>query len=87
LPRGTLVESGQTGVIFCRAKFGQDFSNSGNRQSCGGISGLAQYPHATVFRDQAGCPALRSIPAKPVMGGIMKLVVGIQQGDENVDVQ
>ena len=40
-----------------------------------------------VLRERAGCPPVRVVVGKPVVGELVMHVIGIEQGDEQVHIE
>jgi hypothetical protein len=52
-----------------------------------GVRRLRHDPHHAVFRDRAGCPAVLYLPCQPIRSGWMQGVGGVEERDDDVDVQ
>lgn len=71
----------------CRgASLAQAFRYRGDGERVG-ISRMRQDPDTTVLGDRARGPTLTRLGRKPPRGARMQRVVGIQKGDQDIDVQ
>ena len=74
-------------MVFRGDQLSQDVADPRHRQAGKWIAGLAEKAQAPVFGDGAGGPAVVAIMLEPEMRVRVKLVGGIDQGDQDVDVQ
>jgi hypothetical protein len=74
-------------MAFRPGQFGQYALNSRHCQARKRISGLAEDAQASVFRDGARRPSVLPVVLEPEMRGRVKLVCGIDERNQDVDVQ
>jgi len=73
-------------VPFDFDQFGEYAADAFDGQTWKRVAWLAHDPGASVFGYWAGGPAVAGVGFEPGMGGAVKLVRRINQGDQNVDV-
>ena len=74
-------------VMRRRTEVAKALSYLGGRCRQRGVSGVAEYTNAPVDGDGTGRPSAPLIQSEPTMGIFVVHMHGIEQGNENIDVQ